>query len=95
MTMTQPEKPQEDLKRHKLEVLDNLVGEQVMHTLGTPGNFLTVQVSMLWKNRYRVNVYVGPDVASARVAHSYFLVVDGEGTILASTPKIASVYGPD
>jgi len=32
------------------------------------------------------------DAASARVADSYFLVVDGDGVILASTPKISRQY---
>jgi hypothetical protein len=39
-----------------------------------------------------VNVLVGADVVSVRIPHSYFLVVDGDGTILASTPEITKQY---
>jgi hypothetical protein len=35
-----------------------------------------------------VNILVGLDAASVKVAHSYFLVADSDGNILASTPKI-------
>ena len=39
-----------------------------------------------------VNVFVGTGIASARVAHSYFLLVDDEGNIVASTPEITGQY---
>jgi hypothetical protein len=51
-----------------------------------------VQVRSLWGDHYRVNVFVGPDPAMAKVAHSYFLVADGDGNILASTPTITRQY---
>ena len=35
---------------------------------------------------------VGPDIASARVAHSYFVVSDDDGTIGKTTPKITKTY---
>ena len=41
---------------------------------------------------WRFNVLAGENVASARVAHSYFLVVDGDGKLIASTPKITRQY---
>jgi hypothetical protein len=47
----------------------------------------------LWEDHYRVNVLVGPDAASARVANSYFLVVDGDGAIVTSTPRLTRLYG--
>jgi len=94
MTTTQPREQHEEVERHKRETLNHLVGEQVIHTLGTPGNLLKVQVCLLWKNHYRVNVFVGPDAASARVANSYFLVVGSEGNIMTSAPKITKQYGP-
>ena len=47
-----------------------------------------VQVRLLWGNYYRVNVCLGPDAASVKVAQSYFLKVDGDGNIVESTPKI-------
>jgi hypothetical protein len=49
-------------------------------------------VQRLWEDHYRVNVLVGVDAASAKVAHSYFLVADPNGTIIASTPKIRREY---
>jgi hypothetical protein len=39
-----------------------------------------------------VNILVGLDAASAKVAHSYFLVADSDGNVLASTPKITRQY---
>jgi hypothetical protein len=68
------------------------IGQHVMHTLGQPGNLYAVQVRDLWDDHYRVNVFVGVDAASAKVAHSYFLVADSNGNILASTPKITRQY---
>jgi hypothetical protein len=64
----------------------------VMHALGNPGNLHSVQVRPLWEGHYRVNVFVGLDAASAKVAHSYFLVTDDNGNIVASTPKIGKRY---
>ncbi|MSQ97020.1 MAG: hypothetical protein EXR98_21040 [Gemmataceae bacterium] len=72
--------------------MNGIVGEQVMHQLGQPSGLLRVQVRKLWEDRYRVNIFVGVDAACATVAHSYFLVVDGEGKIVASTPKITRKY---
>jgi len=81
-----------DLKQHQRETLNTLIGEQVMHTLGEPGNLLRVQVRRLWKDHYRVNVFIGPDAASAKVGESYFLQTDGDGNIVESTPKITKHY---
>ena len=69
-----------------------VIGKHVMHTLGQPGNLHTVQVRHLWEDHYRVNVFVGVDAASAKVANSYFLVADSDGNIVASTPKITRQY---
>jgi hypothetical protein len=68
------------------------IGEHVMRILGLPGELLSVQVRPLWEGRYRVNVVVGVDITSARIAHSYFLVADGSGNVIASIPKIAKQY---
>jgi hypothetical protein len=65
---------------------------QVIRTLGTPGGLHDVQVRRLWDDNYRVNILIGEDAASVRVAHSYFLVADGEGQILACTPEITRRY---
>ena len=92
MTTAQSRNHQGDIERHKQETQYHLVGEQVLHTLGTPANLLSVQVRMLWENHYRVNVFVGPDAASAQVANSYFLVLGSNGSIMTSTPEITKQY---
>jgi hypothetical protein len=74
------------------EQMSALISKHVMHTLGRPSDFQKVQVRPLWENCYRVNVFVGEDSVSARVAHSFFLVADGNGNIVASTPKLAPQY---
>jgi hypothetical protein len=79
---------QQAQRRH----LDGAISKQVLLGLGQPEGLHLVQVRFLWEDHYRVNVFVGVDAASAKVAHSYFLVADGAGTILASTPKITSKY---
>ena len=81
-----------DLERHKRETLNALIGKRVIHTLGEPADLLQVQVRRLWENHYRVNILIGADVASGKVANSYFLLADGDGNILQSTPKILKQY---
>lgn len=68
------------------------IGNHVIHALGQPGSLHRVQVRQLWEDRYRVNVFVGVDAASAKVAHSFFLVTDSAGNITASTPTITRQY---
>jgi len=76
----------------KRETLSALVGKQVLHALGQPENLLKVQVRPLWQDNYRVNVFVGPDAACARIPHSYFVVADADGKVLATTPKLVRKY---
>jgi hypothetical protein len=68
------------------------IGKQVMHALGQPGDLQRVEVRHLWQGYYRVNILVGGDVTSVRIANSYFLVADGEGHIIESTPTITRQY---
>jgi hypothetical protein len=70
------------------------IGGHVLHALGEPGGLYQVEVRPLWQDHYRVNVLVGADAASVRVAHSFFLVTGGDGKILTSTPKITRQYEP-
>ena len=70
----------------------SVIGKQVIHTLGKPSHLHGVQVRHLWEDHYRVNILVGLDAASAKVAHSYFLVADTDGNIVASTPNITRQY---
>jgi hypothetical protein len=72
--------------------LEAVVRNGVLSGLGRPRGLCHVQVRRLWGSRYRVNVFVGGDVVSATVAHSYFLETDGAGKILSSSPPIARLY---
>ena len=72
--------------------LNALISKNLMQTLGQPGELERVQVRHLWDDHYRVNVLIGPDAASARVANSYFVVADGDGNILTSTPQLTRQY---
>ena len=89
---TQEGEQSKRLKRDKRETLKTLVREQVLHALGEPSDLLKVQVRPLWEDTYRVNVLAGINAASARVAHSYFVVADGDGNILESTPEVRRQY---
>ena len=82
MVMQQQETPRTDAARDS-EQLGAEIREHVLDALGRPRDLYSVQVRPLWQDRYRVNVFVGADVASARIAHSYFLTVDPEGTVVA------------
>jgi hypothetical protein len=55
------------------EQLGPIIGRRVLEALGRRGD------------GYRT----GADAASTRIAASYFLVVGGDGSILASTPELA------
>ncbi len=68
------------------------IGSHVLRTLGEPDGLRWVHVRPLWADCYRVNVLVGADAASVRVAHSYFLVADHDGNVLTSTPEITRRY---
>jgi hypothetical protein len=76
------------------EHLNGVIGDRVIHALGRPADRYRVQVRRLWGDRYRVNVLVGGDVTTTTVAHSYFLVADGDGNISATTPALTRRYGP-
>jgi hypothetical protein len=92
MPVTQQPKQHEDPEQHKRAMLNALIGEQVIHVLGQPDNLLQMQVRLLWQNHYRVNVLIGADAASARIANSYFVKSDSDGNIVESTPKISKQY---
>jgi hypothetical protein len=81
-----------EIEKQERQQLNAKIGDHVMHALGQPSNLHRLQIRWLWKDRYRVNVLVGADVVSAKVAHSYFLVADGDGNIVASSPEITREY---
>ena len=92
MPMAQPREEHKDLEQHRRETQKALIREQVIHALGEPASLHTVQVRRLWEDHYRVNVLVGSDAASAKIANSYFLTSDSDGKIIASNPKLAKRY---
>jgi hypothetical protein len=69
-----------------------VIARDVLGRLGEPGRLHRVQVRPVFAGKYRVNVYVGADAASYRVAHSYFVEADGDGKVLASSPAITRLY---
>jgi hypothetical protein len=82
----------EEMKEHERETMNAVIGEQVIHILGEPGDLLQMQIRLLWENSYRVNVLIGADAACAKVANSYFVKTDGDGNIVESTPQITKQY---
>ena len=88
MSKTQLREQSNELEEKKRETRNDLIRDQVMHALGKPVDLLKVQVRLVWDDHYRVNILVGVDAGSVRVANSYFLVVDSDGSLIAATPKI-------
>jgi hypothetical protein len=96
MTTTLPKRTPGELARESERqedgLLEAVVRDNVLSVLGRPAGLHRIQVTRVWGDNYRVNVFVGPDAASFTVAHSYFLRADGDGKILASCPPIARAY---
>jgi hypothetical protein len=88
---------QEDQRRAEQEAsgrrsLEALVSESVMHGLGRPAGLHRVQARQVFGGNYRVNVFVGEDAASAKVAHSFFVAADADGKVIESSPAITRRY---
>jgi hypothetical protein len=79
-------------KKQEVGLLEAVLRDKVMSALGRPAGLHRLQVKCVWGDNYRVNVFVGDDAVSARIAHSYFLKADGNGTILSSIPPLTRVY---
>jgi hypothetical protein len=92
MSPTQQDDQTTEQKKQEGGLLEAVVRDNVMSDLGWPAEPHRVQVRCVWGTHYRVNVFVGPDVASFKVAHSYFLEADENGKILTSSPPITRVY---
>jgi hypothetical protein len=71
---------------------DAAIRNSVITSLGRPPELYRVAVMPLWGNRYRVNVLVGADPTSVRIAHSYFVEAGAAGNILTATPRITRLY---
>jgi hypothetical protein len=90
MTATSEKQPAADhdnKRRHEA-----VIGGRVLDLMGRPDDPHTVQVRPLWDGHYRVNVLVGESLVFSRIAHSFFVSVDGEGNILTSSPAIRKLY---
>ena len=79
---------QEHEARPEREGRDARIRQRVMHTFGQHDLPYAVQVRRLWGDHYRVNVFLGADGTSARIAPSYFVQADAEGNIIDSTPRL-------
>jgi hypothetical protein len=94
MPTKQQSKPPADQPQQDPQVHEGVIANHVMHILGQPGDLHRVQVRLLWEGHYRVNVLVGGDPTSVKVAHSFFLVADDNGRIRESSPEITRQYEP-
>jgi len=92
MPTTEEREQHRNMEQHKRELLKALIKERVIHTLGEPGDLIKVDVRPLWGSYCRVNVLIGANAASAKIANSYFLQVDGDGKIVKSTPNMTKQY---
>jgi hypothetical protein len=91
MPATQPDAKPAPRERDR-EHLNAVIGTHVLKALGQPGDRFRVVVKRLWDDHYRVNVLVGSDVTTTTIAHSYFLVADGDGNVSGATPVIKRRY---
>jgi hypothetical protein len=92
MPTTQQEQQPTHSEQQRRQELHAAIGKHVLHLLGQPDDLHGIQVRQLWTDHYRVNVLVGVEVTSVRVAHSYFVVTDSAGNVLAATPTITKEY---
>jgi hypothetical protein len=63
-----------------------------MRVLGRPRNLFRISAVNLWGNHYRVNVQTGADAVSVVIAHSFFVEVDAEGSVVDSVPALDRRY---
>jgi hypothetical protein len=92
MATKQQEKQATDSEKQGRIQLSATIGKNVLSTLGQPTDLFRVQVRSLWSSYFRVNVLLGKDQPSVRIAHSYFLSADAVGNILFSNPEITKRY---
>lgn len=64
----------------------------LMNGLGRPRDLLWVSAVQLWENHFRVTVQTGPDAASIRIAHNFFMAADQRGKVLDSSPPVTRLY---
>ena len=83
---------QAELAKRTLEERSSVIVGQLLQALGRPVTLYRVEVRHLWDDHYRTNVFVGADAASTRFSHSFFIVADEDGNIIASVPDITRKY---
>lgn len=88
MSDKQERERNEQAKQQQAEIRNEAIARQVIESLGHPIDLWDVRARHLWENRYRVNVFVGTDASSLKIAHSYFVETDADGNIVESIPKI-------
>ena len=86
------EEQRAEQRSQEIGLLEAVVRDNVLFDLGKPPGQHRVQVKCVCGDSYRVNVFIGPDISSFKLAHSYFLKADRDGKILASSPSITRVY---
>jgi hypothetical protein len=92
MTRTQQAERQTGEAAAAERVVDR-IRQQVLETLGTPPGWHLVQVRPLWADYFRVNVLVGQSSTCFTIGHSFFLLTDGDGGLLESSPAMVNKYG--
>jgi hypothetical protein len=72
--------------------LSTTICRNVIAALGRPGDLLRITARQVSGDSYRVNVVTGMDNASARIAHSFFVVANENGDVTGSAPAIVKQY---
>ncbi|OWK42919.1 hypothetical protein [Fimbriiglobus ruber] len=89
---TLPEEEETKPRTEQSEHSCSLIRNQVINSLGRPGDLYRVNVLPLWGRHYRVNVLNGADAVTARIVNSFFVLADEAGKIVRSTPAITKQY---
>ncbi len=92
MATKQQEKEPADSQKQEAPPRNALIGKRILHSLGRPENFDRVQVRTLWGDYFRVNVLVDAQLASIKIAHSFFVSADADGNIVSCNPALTKLY---
>lgn len=92
MSKTQQAEKPSQLKAQESGLLEAVVGDSVIFNLGKPAGLHRMQVKCVWGDHYRVNIFVGDDFVTSKIAHSFFLKADENGKILSCSPPIKRMY---
>jgi len=92
MPKTDKRQQHQNDERLVLEAGYSAIKEQIIAVLGKPADLLKVVARPLWERCFRVNVFVGENAATAKIANSYFVEVDSDDRLIKSNPKITKEY---